>query len=53
MINGMVLGNSTNSSTDNSYNGTIIEKVELIMNANIANDYDARRAGSNVMDEII
>lgn len=53
MINGMVLGNSTNSSTDNSYNGIIIEKVELIMNANIANDYDARRAGSNVMDEII
>jgi hypothetical protein len=31
----------------------VIEHAEVNMNATIANDYDARRAGQNALDEMI
>jgi len=52
IVNNMVLGNKI-SSNNTSNDGVVIENLELTMNANIANDYDARRAGENIVDEIM
>jgi ATP-dependent protease Clp ATPase subunit len=52
IVNNMVLGNEV-PFNNVSNNGTTIENIELTMNATIANDYDARRAGENIVDEIM
>ena len=51
MVSGMV--NSESYSSIGTGEGINIENAVVNMNATISNDYDARRAADNVMDEIV
>jgi len=51
MVSGMV--NSESYSSIGTGEGINIENAVVNMNATISNDYDARRAADNVMDEMV
>ena len=51
MVSGMV--DSESYSSIGTGEGINIENAVVNMNATISNDYDARRAADNVMDEIV
>ena len=52
IINSLVLKTEGSSNTSLN-NGVNIEKVELTMNATIANDYDAQQAGDQILERIV
>lgn len=53
-MNEMLSNAASNSLTTNTNNGMSIDKIEVNMNvASIANDYDARRAGEQAVNEMI
>ena len=52
MVEEMTATGISGNTTNNNGNVTI-EHAEVNMNATIANDYDARQAGQNVLEEIV
>ena len=52
VIQGLV-GNTSTTNNTSSNNGITIEHAEVNMNTTISNDYDARRAGQNALEEMV
>ena len=45
--------NTINQNSESSNKNVTIERAEVNLYANIANDYDAQRAGENIAEEIL